>query len=92
MSGSKSLKRGLDMKIRFVCSPIGRPEYRIGNEVEFNGSVQKTFARKYIERGWAVEVERSTGLAAIGKLGLEFFDEGPNAMIGPIDARTYIHR
>lgn len=50
------------MKIRFVKpwevkQGDGKgPKYKIGDEVEFNGRVPETYARKYINRELAVEV------------------------------------
>ncbi len=43
------------MRIRFIEVPIGR-DYKVGQVVEFNGAVEQTYARKFITRGWAVDV------------------------------------
>ena len=44
------------MKIRFIVSPPGRPEYKKGDVREFNGRIEEGYARKYVARGWAEEV------------------------------------
>lgn len=43
------------MKIRFVESPKGRG-YKIGDEIEFAGRIEEEYARKYVKRGWAVDI------------------------------------
>lgn len=44
------------MKIKFTESPKGR-EYKKGDEVDFVGSIEEGYARKYVDRGWAEEVK-----------------------------------
>ena len=44
------------MKIKFTEAPPGR-DYKAGDVAEFNGSVPEGYARKYVARGWAVEVK-----------------------------------
>lgn len=46
------------MKIRFNCAPKGR-DYKAGEVVEFKGRIEETYARKYIARGWAAEVDEA---------------------------------
>lgn len=41
------------MKVKFTCSPKGRPEYKLGDVVEFKSEVEMTYARKFLARGWA---------------------------------------
>lgn len=43
------------MRIRFTEAPEGR-DYKVGQVVEFKGPVEETYARKFIQRGWAVDV------------------------------------
>lgn len=43
------------MRIRFTEQPPGR-DYKVGAEVEFRGFVEESYARKFISRGWAVDV------------------------------------
>lgn len=47
------------MKIKFTAKPLGRPEYKIGDIVEFDGRIEEAYAQKYIDRGWAEEVKAS---------------------------------
>ncbi len=42
------------MKIKFTEAPNGR-EFKVGDVVEFKGSIPEGYARKYINRGWAEE-------------------------------------
>lgn len=48
------------MKIKFVQKPIGRPEYNIGDVVEFNGPVEESYARKFLARGWAEPADKDS--------------------------------
>lgn len=56
------------MKIRFikdwdVKQGDGKgPKYRVGQEVVFDGPVAETYARKYVARGLAEEVNEGAGL------------------------------
>lgn len=43
------------MKIKFTESPKGRPEYKEGDVVDFNGPVAQTYAHKFVRQGVAVE-------------------------------------
>jgi ribosomal protein L9 len=52
------------MKIKFVEAPIGRPEYKKGDVVDFTGPVAEGYARKYIARGWAEPADKSAKEAA----------------------------
>ncbi|MCA0032748.1 hypothetical protein [Mesorhizobium sp. B263B2A] len=52
------------MKIKFTARPLGgRPEYKIGDEVEFNGRVEEAYAQKYIDRGWAEDISPKVSVA-----------------------------
>ena len=42
------------MKLKFVEAPKGR-HYKVGEVVDFTGPVAEGYARKYMDRGWAVE-------------------------------------
>jgi hypothetical protein len=53
------------MKIKFTAKPLGRPEYKIGNEVEFNGRIDEGYARKYIARGWAEDITPPVSVADV---------------------------
>lgn len=44
------------MKIEFTQAPKGR-DYKVGDVVDFDGSVEETYARKFIARGWAKPVD-----------------------------------
>lgn len=46
------------MKVRFKEAPKGR-DFKVGQVVEFKGAVDETYARKYIARGWAEEVDEA---------------------------------
>ncbi|PWJ93538.1 hypothetical protein C8D77_101217 [Mesorhizobium loti] len=43
------------MKIKFTAKPLGRPEFKIGQELEFHGR-DEAYGRKYIDRGWAEDI------------------------------------
>lgn len=43
------------MRIRFIEVPTGR-DYKVGQEAEFKGFVEESYARKFISRGWAIDV------------------------------------
>jgi hypothetical protein len=45
---------GDEMKIKFIEAPKGR-DFKVGDIVELNGPLNEGYARKYINRGWAVE-------------------------------------
>lgn len=47
------------MKIRFTVDPKGRPEFKKDMVVEFKGALDEGYARKYVARGWAVEIEEA---------------------------------
>lgn len=44
------------MRVRFIEAPKAR-DYRVGDVVDFDGPIPETYARKFINRGWAVEVK-----------------------------------
>jgi len=44
------------MKLRFIEAPKGR-DFKVGDVVEFNTSIEHSYARKYIARGWAEEIK-----------------------------------
>lgn len=52
------------MKIKFLQSPKGRPEYQKGETHDFNGPVEESYARKFIDRGWAEPADRAAEKAA----------------------------
>jgi hypothetical protein len=58
------------MKVKFIESPNGRKEYEVGDVVEFVGFVEETYARKYIDREWAVLVGELVDPAAQAALPL----------------------
>jgi ribosomal protein L9 len=45
------------MKIKFVKTAPGRPEYSLGETYEFTGPLEESYARKYMDRGWAVAAD-----------------------------------
>jgi hypothetical protein len=51
------------MKVKFTQKPKGR-SYKVGDIVEFKTEVEMTYARKYIDRGWAVEYKGTDRAAA----------------------------
>ncbi|RVD44202.1 hypothetical protein EN742_02945 [Mesorhizobium sp. M4A.F.Ca.ET.020.02.1.1] len=53
------------MKLRFIKKAPGRPEYQVGKIYDFDGPVAKTYADKYIEREWAVEVGKKQAAATV---------------------------
>jgi hypothetical protein len=54
------------MKIKFIARPLGgRPEYKIGDTVEFNGKVEEAYAQKYIDRGWAEDVSEKVSASTV---------------------------
>lgn len=53
------------MKIKFIARPLGRPEYKIGDEIEFNGPIDEGYARKYIARGWAEDISPKVSVAEV---------------------------
>lgn len=46
------------MKIKFLETPKGRPEYKKGETYEFNGAIEEIYARKYLARGWAEPADK----------------------------------
>lgn len=46
------------MKIRFIVAPKGR-DYKIDQVAEFKGKIEEGYARKYVARGWAVEIDEA---------------------------------
>lgn len=46
------------MKIRFTTAPKGR-DYKVDQVVDFKGKIEEGYARKYIDRGWAVEIDEA---------------------------------
>lgn len=59
------------MKLRFTQGhrPKGAadniPEYKVGETYEFKGAVAQTYARKYVNRGYAVEVKDEPVVAPV---------------------------
>lgn len=58
------------MKIRFLTEPKGR-DYKKGQVVEFKSSVELTYARKFIARGWAEEIDEAAELASAQRAAAE---------------------
>lgn len=52
------------MKIKFLISPKGRPEYKKGESYDFNGPIEEGYARKFIDKGWAEPVDKAAERAA----------------------------
>ena len=46
------------MKIKFVKTALGRPEYSVGETYEFNGPIEEGYARKFLDREWAVPADK----------------------------------
>lgn len=55
------------MKIKFLISPKGRPEYQAGETHEFKSDVEVTYARKFLAKGWAEPVDGEAS-KTIGKI------------------------
>jgi hypothetical protein len=53
------------MKIRFVQPPKGGRSFKVGDEAEFNGPIEEGYARKYIARGWAIDVTNERPARAV---------------------------
>lgn len=53
------------MKIKFIAKPLGRPEYKVGDEVEFTGRVEEGYAQKYVGRGWAEDISPKVSTAEV---------------------------
>ncbi len=55
------------MKIKFLISPKGRPEFQAGETHEFKSGVEMTYAQKFLAKGWAEPVDGEAS-KAIGKI------------------------
>lgn len=53
------------MKIKFVEVAKGGRDFKKGDEVEFVGRIEEGYARKYIDRGWAIDISPKVSEATV---------------------------